>query len=74
MEYAFLRAISSIAAESVIIIKLQYQGNVRLQPLKDSFKELFKQFTEYMQREVEVINDKQLEREYEQLHNIYECK
>jgi len=43
-----------------------------LQPLKGAYKELFKGFIDYFEKEVDVIQDKTLEKELKQLSTIYE--
>jgi len=43
-----------------------------LQPLKGVYKDLFKRFIDYFEQEVDVIQDKTLEKELKQLSTIYE--
>jgi len=50
----------------------QANGMVPLKPLNESFQKLFKIFLQYYEKEMEIIKDKQLEKEHDQLSGIFD--
>jgi len=46
--------------------------NSSLRPLNSEYKEIFKIFIDYFEKEADIIDDSQLEKELSQLTSIYE--